>query len=87
MFRFEAMLPDGEMASLEYRWLKGSMVLMHTLIPVSARGSGIGTQLVSYVLEHARSHSLSIIVYCSYVQHFIDTHVEYSDLLANKGAS
>ena len=32
-FRFEILLPDGEIAKLEYRWLKGSMVLMHTLVP------------------------------------------------------
>ncbi len=83
MFRFEAVLPDGEIASLEYRWLKGSMVLMHTLIPAAARGSGIGAQLVAHVLEHARAHNLKIIVYCSYVQHYIDTNEGYKDLLAS----
>lgn len=83
MFRFEALLPDGVVATLEYRWLKGSMVLMHTLIPVSARGNGTGAQLVSFVLEHARTHNLKIIVYCSYVQHYIDTHSGFTDLLAS----
>jgi len=83
MFRFEALLPDGEIASLEYRWLKGSMVLMHTMIPAAARGSGIGAQLVAHVLEHARAHNLKIIVYCSYVQHYIDSHTGYTDLLAS----
>lgn len=83
MFRFEAALPDGEIATLEYRWLKGSMVLMHTLIPVAARGSGMGAALVAHVLQHAQTHSLKIIVYCSYVQHYIDTHEGYKDLLAS----
>jgi len=82
MFRFEATMPDGEVAWLEYRWLNGNMVLMHTLIPAAARGTDIGTLLVAYVLQHAATHQLKVIVYCSYVQHYIDTHDGYSHLIA-----
>ena len=81
------MLPDSEVASIEYRWLKGSMVLMHTFIPVSARGSGIGELLVTHVLDHVRAHNLKIIVYCSYLQHYLATHEGYTDLVATNSAS
>jgi uncharacterized protein len=80
-YRFEIALPDGEIAKLEYRWLKGSMVLMHTLVPVSQRGKGIGAELVKYVLDYARSQNLKIIVYCPFVELYLKKHPEYNDLI------
>ncbi len=82
-FRFETLLPDGEYITLDYRWLKGSMVLMHTLVPASARGTGAGSEFVRMVLDHARSHHLKVIVYCSFVAHFMKEHPEYNDLLSS----
>jgi predicted GNAT family acetyltransferase len=81
LFRFEIQLPDGEYAILEYRWLKGSMVLMHTVVPTSARGQGIGGILVKYVLDYARSHSLKIVVYCPFVAKYLETHPGYDDII------
>lgn len=80
-FRFEILFPDGEYATLEYRWLKGSMVLMHTVVPPAARGKGVGDVLVKYVLEHARAHHLKVIVYCPFAEKYMQTHPEYNDLL------
>jgi len=83
-FRFEASVDGGEPATLVYRWLKGSMVLMHTVVPVSARRQGIGSALVKYVLDHAREHHLKIIIYCPFVEKYVDEHPEYKDLVAEK---
>lgn len=80
-YRFEILLDNSEIAFLEYRWLKGSMVLMRTLVPAEARGKGIGSQLVHHVLEHARTHRLHIIVYCPFVQKYIQAHPEYAELI------
>ncbi len=80
-YRFEAELEDGELLKLDYRWLKGSMVLMHTFVPVSARGSGKGNQIVQHVLDHARTQELKVIVYCSFVEKYVQEHPEYNDLL------
>jgi predicted GNAT family acetyltransferase len=80
-FRFEAAWEGGEYATLEYRWLKGSMVLMHTLVPVDYRKKGIGAQLVKYVLDYAREQNLKIIVYCPFVAKYIKEHPEYNDLV------
>ena len=65
----------------EYRWLKGSMVLMHTLVPASERRKGIGSLLAKYVLEHARAHHLKVIVYCPFVDLYLKKHPEYNDLV------
>jgi predicted GNAT family acetyltransferase len=80
-FRFEIQFPDGEIAELDYRWLKGSMVLMHTIVPTSQRMKGIGAKLVKYVLDYAREHHLKIIVYCPFVAKYVKEHPEYNDLV------
>ena len=80
-FRFEAPLPDGEVATLEYRWLRGSMVLMHTLVPVAARGKGVAAALVKYVLDYIRENGLKMIVYCPYVTKYLEKHPEYKYLI------
>jgi uncharacterized protein len=80
-YRFETTLPDGEMAYMEYRWLKGSMALMHTFVPTSGRGTGTGAALVQHVLDHARSHGLKVIAYCPFVVKYLKEHPEYQDLL------
>lgn len=81
LYRFEAALPGGEIATLEYRWLKGAMVLMHTLVPASGRGKGAGSALARYVLDYARAQHLKVIVYCPFVTKYIKDHPEYSDLV------
>ncbi|MBC7553727.1 MAG: N-acetyltransferase [Taibaiella sp.] len=78
---FEATFENGEVATLTYRWLKGSMVLMHTVVPAALRGMGAGSALVVHVLEHAREHHLKIIVYCPFVAKYMTDHPEYNDLI------
>lgn len=80
LFRFEILLPDGEYAFMTYRWLKGKMVLMHTYVPPRARGKGVGSTLIKGVLDYVRQQHLGIIVYCPFVEKYIDTHPEYMDL-------
>ena len=83
MSRFEIAL-GPETAILAYRWLKGDMVLMHTLVPDSAKGTGAGTALVVAALQHAAAHHLHIIAYCSFAAKYIERHEEYKHLLANQ---
>lgn len=80
-FRFEIQLPDGEFARLDYRWLKGSIVLMHTVVPKSAQGKGVGAFLVKYVLDYIRQNGLKMIVYCPFIVKYLEKHPEYNDLL------
>jgi hypothetical protein len=80
-FRFEMALPGGEPAVLEYRWLKGSMVLMHTFVPASENGKGYGTVLVKYVLDYIREQGLKMIIYCPFVTKYLESHPEYNDLV------
>ena len=81
-FRFEAKMEDGEFARLDYRWLKGNMVLMHTVVPNAWRERGIGGALVKYVLDYVREQHLMVVVYCPFVDKYMKSHPEYEDLRA-----
>lgn len=81
-FQFEAHLPDGEIAHIEYRWKKGAMVIMHTWVPPSGRGQGVAVELIKYVLDYVRIHGLKIIPYCPFTADYIKEHPEYEDLKA-----
>lgn len=83
-FRFEITFPDGEIAHLDYRWLKGAMVLMHTVVPTTQRGKGVANILAKYVLEDVRARNLKVIVYCPFVTTYMEKHPEYSDLIEIK---
>lgn len=82
LFRFEAPTDDGNLITMEYRWLKGSIVLMHTLVPPSARGTGAGSTFVKQVLDrYVRDAGLKMIAYCPFVTAYLEQHPEYKDLL------
>lgn len=80
-FRFETILEDGEIARLEYRWLRGSMVLMHTIVPASGRKKGVGSELVKFVLDYLRTNNLKMVIYCPFVTKYVNEHPEYQDLI------
>jgi len=82
LFRFEIALAEGEFATLSYRWLKGNMVLMQTLVPAAARGQGLAGMLAKYALENAREHGLQVVVYCHFVADYLKEHPEYNDVVA-----
>lgn len=79
--RFEVKLDDGEYAFLEYRWYKGDLALMHTVVPEDKQGQGIASQLAKHALAFARREKLKIMVYCPYVAAYLKKHPEYNDLV------
>lgn len=80
-FRFEALLPDSKYITLGYRWLKGSIVLMNTMIPPAAKGNGTEDLFFAEVLSHVRDHNLKMIVYCATLSQYLKTHPEQNDLI------
>jgi len=84
LFRFELALPDGPPATLEYRWRKAAMLLMHTIVPPAAQGQGIASELIRYVLDYARAQELKIVPYCSFVVDFLNKHPEYNDVVLSE---
>jgi uncharacterized protein len=78
---FETKLDNGEYGFIEYRWHKGTLVLMHTLVPEKYEGKGIASAIAKFALEYAREKKLQLIVYCPYVRAYMMRHPEYDNLL------
>lgn len=81
-FRFETQAATGELITLSYRWLKGNMLLMQTIMPPAVKDTKIAGELIKHVLEHARTHELKITVYCPFVTEYMQQHPEYNMLMA-----
>jgi len=78
--RFE-MHHGGDTAFLLYRRHGNSIQLIHTEVPVSLRGKGIGSKLVEGVLHLAQQQKLSVTPLCPFVADFLKTHPQYLDVV------
>jgi predicted GNAT family acetyltransferase len=79
--RFEISI-DGQLSVLEYKLKNQRLILTHTEVPEVLSGKGIGTRLAHAALEYARENGLTVVVYCPFVQEYIDSHPEYQSLVA-----
>jgi predicted GNAT family acetyltransferase len=71
---------EGETAVLDYQLFKDKIVFMHTGVPTTLEGRGIGSRLVKYGLEWARTEGLRVVPVCPFVAAYIQRHREYADL-------
>ena len=78
--RFE-MQVDHDVAFMEYRRRNNVIHLMHTEVPSTLRGRGIGKQLVVAVLERARAEGLSVVPNCPFVKRFLQKNAAYQSLV------
>ena len=68
-------------AVLQYR-LKGDRIsLVHTGVPESLAGRGIGAALAKTALEYAKDHQLRVVVICPYVKEYVKNHPVYQPLV------
>jgi len=75
---------DGKLAGLAaYRRRDGRLVVTHTEVDPASSGRGLGTRLVLDVLADARRQDLAIVPLCPFVEHVIEQHPEYRDLVAD----
>ena len=78
--RYEAVV-DGETAFLMYERRKSSIVLVHTEVPESLGGRGLGSLLARHALDTARAEGNRVVVQCPFVQTWLRRHTEYSDIV------
>jgi predicted GNAT family acetyltransferase len=79
--RFELGLDGGTAVAL-YRLAPGVVRIYHTEVPLALRGQGIGSRLVSSVLDLVRARGQKVVPQCPFVAEFIEAHPEYRDLVA-----
>ena len=79
--RFEIRI-DGEVAGFaEYRRRPGLIALIHTLTDPRFEGQGLASHLVRTALSEARSHGLSVLPFCPFIQTYIANHNECLNLI------
>jgi predicted GNAT family acetyltransferase len=69
--RFELTIGD-EVAELTYRRRADRLVLIHTEVPQSLSGRGIGGLLVGAALERASRERLTIVPLCPYARQWLE---------------
>ena len=80
--RFEIRVDDKVVGLASYHVDNGTMTLPHTEVDPSMGGRGLGTALVTAVLDAARERGLHVLPYCSFVRRHIQQHPELVDLVA-----
>jgi hypothetical protein len=81
--RFEVRVGERVVGLASYHVEDGTMALPHTEVDPTMGGRGLGTVLVSGVLDAARARGLTVLPYCSFVRHYIEQHPETLDLVAD----
>ncbi|HLL58756.1 MAG TPA: GNAT family N-acetyltransferase [Allosphingosinicella sp.] len=72
---------EGQTAFAQYNLNGDIITFTHTIVPEEMEGQGIGSRLVSFALDDARSRDLKVVPMCSFVRGYIERHPEYQDLL------
>ena len=81
--RFE-LTEDGATAFAAYRIRDGRLVFIHTEVPDSLSGRGIGSTLARGALDAARARGLPVVAQCRFIAGFIQKHPEYQDLVTGQ---
>ena len=75
---------EGETALVQYRDEGDRTVcLVHTEVPQTLKGRGIGSRLAKVVLEAVRAEGRTVVPQCEFMASYIDEHPEYKDLVAS----
>jgi uncharacterized protein len=82
--RYELRLGDRMIGEAAYHRRQGSnrIALLHTEVDESVEGRGFGSRLLAAVLEDVRRKGLEVVPLCPFAAHYMATHPEVHDLLA-----
>lgn len=72
---------NGELAILVYAIRNGSIYMMHTEVPPSMGGTGVGNALAAAAFEYAKAEQRPVVVYCPFVAVYVKRHPELQELI------
>ncbi|WP_448204642.1 GNAT family N-acetyltransferase [Azospirillum sp. sgz302134] len=84
MKRYELTV-NGATAFVTYALSEGRIALLHTEVPESLSGQGIGSALARGALDDARASGRKVVPHCTFMAGYIKRHPEYQDLVAEPG--
>jgi hypothetical protein len=65
---------EGADAELVYERRGRRLILVHTEVPESLQGHGVGGELVMAALDWARNEDLTVAPWCPYARHWLREH-------------
>ena len=80
LHRFELLL-DGHTAFAEYKRAPGEITFVHTVVPDTLGGRGVGSALARGALDQVRKTGEKVIAQCPFIAGFIKKNKPYQDLL------
>jgi len=80
--RYELVELDDVVGFADYREDGDRLIVHHTEIARSLRGTGKGAQLVEGMLDSVRAEGKTVVPQCRFVAEFIELNPEYEDLVA-----
>ncbi len=78
--RFETMTPDG-LAFASYRRTGGIVSILHTEVPPSQQGEGVGGRITAAALDWVRASGEKVMPLCPFAAAYIREHPQYRDLV------
>lgn len=80
---------DGQLAFIDYKFTQQTnrIYLIHTEVPPSMRGKGMGEELVIAVLEDIKKNGWNLIPLCPFVVAYLKRHPEYHSIIDPKNRS
>ncbi|WP_432672076.1 GNAT family N-acetyltransferase [Flavobacterium sp. SM2513] len=82
--RFELEV-ESSLAIIDFQKIEPNILdLIHTEVPAALSGKGVGSKLVSGALQYCKDNNLQIIPSCSFVESYIEKHLEWKELVARK---
>lgn len=75
---------NGSMAKIDYQRNGNQIFLNHTEVPPELGGKGVGSKLVSLVLEDIDQQGLRLIPFCPFVKKYIQKHPEWKRILVRQ---
>jgi uncharacterized protein len=79
--RFEIRVGQEVAGFAEYRRRPGLIAFIHTEIDDRFEGQGLGSRLVTDVLDRSRADALAVLPFCPFVRSFIERHPDYLELV------
>jgi len=65
---------DGEIAELVYRRRADRLILVHTGVPETLAGHGLGGRLVAAAVERAAREHLTLVPLCPFARDWLERH-------------
>lgn len=72
---------DGKIAEIDYIKSDGEIYFVHTEVPASLGGKGVGSQLAEKALEDVERQELRLVPLCPFIAGYIKKHPEWKRIV------